>query len=67
MTLNQIQQETFHDENINWKKTHILEKDKRATDVFSPCDDELFYRERVVIPWTLEKLILIDFHAGHPG
>ena len=31
------------------------------------CDNVLLYGERVVIPKTLQKRILKDFHAGHPG
>ena len=67
MTLDQIKQEALRDEYINRIKTKILEKDLRITDVFSKCDDVLLYRERVVIPSILQKRILKDFHAGHPG
>ena len=67
MTLDQIKQEALYDEYINRTKTKILKKDQRTTDVFSTCNDVLLYRERVVIPLTLQKYILKDFHAGHPG
>ena len=31
------------------------------------CDNVLLYGERLVKPKTLQKQILKDFHAGHPG
>ena len=34
---------------------------------FSLCDDVLLYNNRVVIPSSLQKKILGDFHMGHPG
>ena len=67
VTLDQIKQEALRDEYINRIKTKILEKDQRTTDVFSTCNNVLFYREHVMIPLTLQKCILKDFHAGHPG
>ena len=45
----------------------FFQKDQETTDVFSICDEVLLYRERAVIPSTLQKHILKDFHAGHPG
>ena len=66
MTLAQIKQEALRNEYINRIKTKTLEKDQRTTDVFSTCDDVLLYRERVIIPSTLQKRILKDFYAGHP-
>ena len=66
MTLDQIKPEALQDEYINRIKTKILEKAQHTTDVFSTCDDVLLYRERVVIPSTLQKHILKDFHAGYP-
>ena len=35
-------------------------------DVFFICDEMLLYREPVVIPSTIQKRILKDFHADHP-
>ena len=67
MTFDQIKQEALHDEYINQIKTKILEKDQRTTDVFSTCDNVLLYREHVAIPSSLQKRILKDFYAGHPG
>ena len=66
MTLDQINQEALRYEYINRIKTKIWEKDQRTTDIFSTCDDVLLYRERVMIPSTLQKRILKNFHAGHP-
>ena len=53
MTLEQIKQEALRDEYINRIKAKIFEKDHRTTDV--------------LIPSTLQKCILKDFHAGHSG
>ena len=61
MTLEQIKQDSLRDEYINQIKAKIFEKDHRTTDVFSICDELLLYRERVVIPSTLQKRILKDF------
>ena len=65
--LEQIKQEALHDEYINQIKTKIFEKDQRTTDIFSICNKVLLYREDVVIPSTLQKHILKDFHTCHPG
>ena len=35
-------------------------------EVFSLCDDALLYNDRVVIPKSLQRKILKDFHMGHP-
>ena len=35
--------------------------------MFSLRDEVLLYSEQVVIPTTLQKRILKDFHTGHPG
>ena len=64
VTLDQIKKEALHDEYINRIKTKILEKDQCTTDVFSKCDDMLLY---IMIPSTLQKHVLRDFHASHPG
>ena len=67
VTLDQIKQEALRGEYIKRMKTPFLEKDQRTTDVFSTCDDLLLYRVPIVILSTLQKRILKDFHAGHPG
>ena len=66
VTLDQIKQEALRDEYINRIKTKILENYQRTTDLFSTCVNVLLYRERVVIPSTLQKRILKEFHASHP-
>ena len=44
-----------------------LQTDEQTAEVFSTCDQVLLYRERVVVPATLQAKILKDFHIGHPG
>ena len=34
---------------------------------FSPSDDVLLYNDRVVIPNSLQRKIIRDFHMRHPG
>ena len=48
-------------------KAKILQRDQQMTDIFSTCDNVLLYRERIMIPSTLQKRILKDFYIGHPG
>ena len=61
VTLEQIKLEALCNEYINQIKVNIFEKD-----VFSICNDILLYRENMILS-TLQKYILKDFHAGHPG
>lgn len=35
--------------------------------MYSICDNVLLYSDRVVIPTTLQKRMLKEFHVGHPG
>ena len=65
VTLDQIKQEALNDEFI--RKTKICEKDQQTSDIFSLCNEVLLYSERVIIPITLQRRILKDFHAGHSG
>ena len=67
VTFEQIKQEALCDEYINKIKTKIFEKDQRNTDVVSICDNVLLYREHIVLLSILQKHILKDFNAGHPG
>ena len=67
VTLEQIKQEALHNEYINQIKAKIFEKDHWAMEVFSICDEVLLYRKCVMISSTLQKCILKDFYAGHPG
>ena len=64
--LEQIKQVAFRNKYINNIKVNILQRNQQMTDVFSTRDNVLLYRERVMIPSTLQKRILKDFHAGHP-
>ena len=65
VTLEEIIQEAEKDEFIIQTKREILEG--QTTEAFSICGEVLLYVERVVIPATLQKRILKDFHLGHPG
>ncbi|GAB1605961.1 uncharacterized protein K02A2.6-like, partial [Argonauta hians] len=67
VTLNEIRKETAKDDFITQKKQMLSQNDQRASDVFSVCDEELLYSERVIVPSVLQKRILRDFHVGHPG
>ena len=42
----------------NWSKTE--------SEIFSVCNDVLMYSRRVMVPLSLQKLILRKFHTGHP-
>ena len=48
-------------------KPKLVKKIKHTSDIFSLCDEVLPYSEWVLIPTTLQKRILKDFHVGHPG
>ena len=48
-------------------KAKLLKKSTKIEETYSLCDNVLLYSERVVIPKTLQKRILHDFHTGHPG
>ena len=67
VTFEQIKRGALCDEYINQIKAKNFEKGQRTTNVFSICNEVLQNRERVMIPSTLQKRILKDFHAGHPG
>ena len=67
VTLNEIIEEAESDEYIKEIKEKLRSEDQLISEVFSICNDVLMYRERVVIPATLQKRILKDFHVGHPG
>ena len=59
--------EALHDDVIHTTQNKIFNKDPNMPEVFSLCDDVLLYNDRVVIPSSLQKKILRDFHTGHPG
>ena len=42
-------------------------KNQQKIDMYSICNDILMYGEQVVIPISLQKKILNEFHVGHPG
>ena len=66
VTLEEIVKEAEKDEYITQTKEKLME-DQQVSEVFSTCNDVLLYRERVVVPATLQRRILKDFHIGHPG
>ena len=61
VTLDEIIQEAESDEYINEIKRKLQSEDQQISEVFSTCNDVLLYRERVVIPATLQKIILKIF------
>ena len=63
VTLQEIKREPQEDEFISAIKQKIADKNQQIADIFSLCDNVLLYGERVVIPKTLQKRILKDFHA----
>ena len=67
VTLDEIRKEAETDDFITQTKAKLLLKDQPISDTFSICDEVLLYSERVVIPATLQRRILKDFHVGHPG
>ena len=67
VTQQEIKHEAQEDEFISATKQKIADKNQQIADIFSLYDNVLSYGERVVIPKTLQKQILKDFHAGHPG
>ena len=67
VTLQEIKREAQEDKFISATRQKIAGKNQQIAEIFSVCDNVLLYGERVVIPNTLQKWILKDFHAGHPG
>ena len=67
VTLADIKRESREDEFIQSIKNKIHDKDPNVSEVFSLCDDVLLYNDRVLIPNSLQRKILRDFHMGHPG
>ena len=67
VTLSEITSEAIEDNFINEIKQKIASKDNSVSAVYSLCNSILLYSDRVVIPKKLQKRILKDFHAGHPG
>ena len=67
VSLADIKREALKDDFIHTTKNKIYNKDPNVPEVFSLCDDVLLYNDRVVIPSSLQKNILRDFHMGNPG
>ena len=66
VSLKEIKREAVRDKFIREIKAKLLKKNTKIEKTYSLCDNVL-YSERVVIPKTLQKRILHDFHTGHPG
>ena len=51
------------------KRVQLKEQSKKDLKIspFSICSQTLMYADRVVIPTTLQRRILKEFHSGHPG
>ena len=67
VSLKEIKREAVRDNFIKEIKAKLLEKNTKIEETYSLCDNVLLYSERVVIPKTLQRRILHDFHTGHPG
>ena len=71
MTLDDINKAAETDEFIveMKKQVQLNEKSKKDSKIlpFSNCSQILTYADRVVIPTTLQRRILKEFHSGHPG
>ena len=67
VTLSEVKSEAIEDDFINEIKQKIAAMNNSVSEVYSLCDNILLYSDRVVIPKKLQKRILKDFHAGHPG
>ena len=67
VTLEEIKREALKDEFIRQTKERLENEDQQVTNAYTLCDGVLLYRDRVVVPATLQSRILKDFHVGHPG
>ena len=67
VTLEEIRKDAAKGEFITQIKERIANKDEQVTNTYTLCDEVLLYRDRVIIPATLKRRILKDFHIGHPG
>ena len=67
VTLADIKREALKDDFIHTTMNKIYNKDPNVPEVFSLCDGVLLYNNRVVIPSSLQKEILRDFHMDNPG
>ena len=67
VSLKEIKREAVRDNFIKEIKAKLLEKNAKTEETYSLCDNLLIYCERVVIPKTLQRRILHDFHTVHPG
>lgn len=71
VTFEKIKKEAVNDIFIKKMKNQLgwIKKNKKVdqTTPFSICEDVLMYGERIVIPLTLQRKILKEFHTGHPG
>ena len=71
VTLEKIKKAAETDDFIKKTKDQIRmnqrnRKEKKIS-AFSMCDNTLMYADRVVMPKSLQKDILREFHTGHPG
>ena len=67
VTLADIKRESPEYEFIQPIKNKIHDKNPNVPEVFSLCDDVLRSNDRVVIPNSLQRKILRDFHMGYSG
>ena len=67
VSLKEIKRETVRDKFVREIKAKPLKKNTKIEETYSLWVNVLLYSERVVIPKTLHKRILHDFHTGHLG
>ena len=67
VTLQEIKREAQKDEFISATKQKTEDKNQQIAAIFSLCNNVLLHGERVVIPETIQKRILKDFHTSHTG
>ena len=67
VSLREIKREAVRDDFIKEIKAKLLDKNTKIEETYSLCDNVLLYSERVVIPKTLQRRILHNFHTGHLG
>ena len=67
LTLKEIKKNKALDENfIVEMKKDLKDRCKTESEIYSICNGVLMYNERVVVPLSLQKWILKEFHTGHP-
>ena len=67
VTLEEIRFKAKFDKFMAEKKEIMDQNKNKGNNICSTWNGILLYGDRVVIPAVLTKIILKDFHIGHPG